>query len=153
MNDTHDTDSWLPEGLASVIATADPIPADVLMSLRSSLARRATGAEVAELVYDSVLESDLAGVRGGAATRQLTFETAGLSLDVEVATDPARLNGQVSPPQETDIQVRHTGGSFTVRSDALGHFRIAALPAGPISFACQPAGRGGPAAHTDWVVL
>lgn len=139
--------------LKRVARRMDPVPREVVTAARASASWQNIDAELAELVYDSVLESDLAGVRGGAATRQLTFETTGLSLDVEVATDPARLNGQVSPPQETDIQVRHTGGSFTVRSDALGHFRIAALPAGPISFTCQPAGRGGAAAHTDWVVL
>ena len=131
----------------------DRVPSDVVAAARATGTWQNIDAELAELVYDSLLEGELVGVRGGAATRQLTFETPGLSLEVEVATEPTRLNGQISPPQETDIEVRHADGSFTVRTDTLGHFRVETLPPGPVSFDCQTTGSERASTHTDWVVL
>lgn len=139
--------------LKEVGRRVDAVPGHVIAAARASGSWQNIDAELAELVYDSLLEGELVGVRGGAGTRQLTFETPGLSLEVEVASDPSRVNGQISPPQEADIEVRHADGSLTVRTDALGHFRIEALPPGPVSFAYQTAGSGTPSTHTDWVVL
>jgi hypothetical protein len=138
--------------LKGVGRRVDAVPGHVVAAARASGSWHNIDAELAELVYDSLLDAELVGVRGGAATRQLTFETPGLSLEVEVAGEPSRLNGQISPAQETDIEVRHADGSFTVRTDVLGHFRIEPLPPGPVSFAYQATGSK-PTTHTDWVVL
>ena len=139
--------------LKRVVSQVDAVPERVRAAARASETWVSIDAELAELVYDSVVDAELAGVRGTGAARQLTFETTGVSLDVEVSGEPRRLNGQLAPPQQADIEVRHPRGSVTVRSDAHGHFRVEALPRGPVSFACRTPGAGAPVTHTDWVVV
>jgi hypothetical protein len=147
--DEHDE---LLARLKAIAARVDPVPPHVLAAARASATWQTIDAELAMLVYDSVVDGELVGVRGGGA-RQLTFESAEASLEVEVAAGPRRLNGQLVPPREADIEVRHPGGSFTVRSDVLGHFKVDILPAGPVSFGFQAGGPGSHATHTDWVLL
>jgi hypothetical protein len=51
----------------------------------------------ASLVYDSMLDQELALARATTATRTLTFESEGCSIEVEVAGE--QIVGQVVPPQ------------------------------------------------------
>jgi hypothetical protein len=147
--DEHDE---LLARLKAIAARVDPVPPHVLAAARASATWQTIDAELAMLVYDSVVDGELVGVRGGGG-RQLTFESPDASLEVEVATEPPQLNGQLVPPHEAEIEVRHAGGSFTVRSDQLGHFRVETLPAGPVSFGFQAGGPGTHPTHTDWVLL
>ena len=143
----------MPEGLASVIALADPIPFDLLQSLRSSLSRRAVDAEVAELVYDSVLDGP-GDVRSLLSGRQLSFQGPRVSVEMEVLPERRRVLGQLIPPLPGDVEVRHGRGVDQVPVDDLGRFVIDELPKGPVSFRC----RGGDAGNsgvtvTDWIVI
>lgn len=132
----------------------DPVPEAVKAAARASSTWQRIDAELAELVYDSVVDDELVGVRGSGAARQLTFRGPGGSVEVEVVSAGRRLQGQVLPAREVDVEVRHRGGSTTVRSDALGHFTAQGVPPGPVSLRCGGGGDGGGApTTTDWVVL
>ncbi len=139
--------------LTLLAARLDPVPGHVVEAAKASRTWQTIDAELAELVYDSVQSDELAGVRGSGDARQLTFEAPGVTVEVEIGTVSRRLQGQLVPPQEADVEVRHPGGAVTVRSDELGHFSCEGVPRGPVSLRCRVAGRAGPTAHTDWVVL
>lgn len=142
----------LLERLRVLAAALDPVPRRVLEEARACAAWQTIDTELAELVYDSVVDEELVGARGGGA-RQLTFEAPGVTVEIEVAPGSGRINGQLVPPREADVEVRHPGGSLTVRSDRLGHFRAEGVPSGPISVRCGIDGAAGRTAHTDWVVV
>ncbi len=138
--------------LKALAAALDPVPARVVEAARRSFTWQSIDSELAELVYDSVVDEELVGVRGGGA-RQLTFEAPGVTVELEVASGSGRINGQLVPPTEADVEVRHPNGSQMVRCDRLGHFRADGVPSGPISVRCRTGGAAGRTAHTDWVIL
>ncbi len=150
IDDVVDHDELLAR-LKMLTAALDPVPRRVVEAARGSFTWQSVEAELAELVYDSVVDEELVGARGGGA-RQLTFEAPDVTIELEVAPGSGRINGQLVPPTEADVEVRHPHGSFTVRSDRLGHFRADGVPNGPISVRCR-AGAAGRTAHTDWVVV
>lgn len=136
------------DDLKRVIGDADPVPPEVLAAAVASRAWRRVDAELAELVYDSVVDAVLVRNRGGA--RQLTFEASGLTVEVEVG--PRTLDGQLVPPQPAQVELRHRHGTLTVSADRLGHFRVEHVPHGPVSLRCQPDAAGTPT-ETAWVVI
>ena len=149
----HDEDEILMGELRAVAGQADPVPEESVVAARAAFAWRTMDAELAQLAYDSLLDDrPLAGVRGVAAPRMLTFEAARLTLEVEaVAEGPERrLLGQLVPPQPGRIEVRHRGGSLTVEADGMGRFTAAGLRSGPVSLRCDPAGAGVGPVYTDW---
>ena len=150
-NGAFDYDEMLGR-LGRLAAALDPVPHRVVEAARASAAWQTIDAELAELVYDSVVDEELVGARGGSA-RQLTFESPEVTVELEVAAGSGRINGQLIPSREAEVEVRHPGGSVTVRADRLGHFRADDVPSGPISVRCRIDGTTGRAAHTDWVVL
>ncbi len=147
---THDHDELLAR-LKVLAAALDPVPRRVVETARHSFAWHSIDEELAELIYDSVVDDELVGARGG-ALRQLTFEAPGVTVELEVAPESGRITGQIVPPSEADVEIRHPGGSLEVRSDRLGHFRADGVPSGPISVRCHTGGAGA-AAHTDWVIV
>lgn len=130
----------------------DPVPRRVVEAAKATATWQTLDAELADLIYDSVFDEELVGVRGGTA-RQLTFATTDFTVEIEVAAGSGRINGQLVPPQEADVEIRHPDGSVKVQSDHLGHFRADGVPPGPVSLRCRIGGPTGRAAHTDWVVL
>ena len=143
----------MPEGLGTVIALADPIPFDLLQSLRSSLNRRPVDAEVADLISASVLAGP-GDVRSLLSGRQLSFQGARVSVEMEIVPERRRVLGQLIPPSPGAVEVRHGRGVDRVPVDDLGRFVGDELPKGPVSFRC----RGGDAGDssvtvTDWIVL
>ena len=150
-NGAADYDDLL--GRLKVLAAGlDPVPRRVVEAARASFSWMTVDAELAELVYDSVVDDELVGARGGGG-RQLTFEAPGVTVELDVAPGSARINGQLVPPAEADVEIRHPEGSMTVRSDRMGHFRAEGVPRGPISVRCHTRGAAGRTAHTDWVVI
>jgi hypothetical protein len=134
--------------LKRVIGDSDPVPAEVVEAAVASRTWRRVEAELAELVYDSVVDADL--VRAGRGGRQLTFEAPELTVEVEVGL--VSLEGQLVPPQSAQVEVRHRDGSLTVAADRLGHFRVEGVPHGPVSLRCQP-DLGSAPTVTSWVVI
>lgn len=134
--------------LKRVIGGSDPVPAEVVQAALASRTWRRVDAELAELVYDSVVDGAL--VRSSRGGRQLTFEAPELTVEVEVG--PGSLEGQLVPPQPGRVEVRHSDGSLTVAADRHGHFRVEAVLHGPVSLRCQP-DLGNVPTVTSWVVI
>lgn len=144
----------LLEELRILARRVDGPPAWVHEAAKAAFDWRTLDTELAELVYDSALAPAQAGVRSDSASRLLSFESADLSVEIEVVQEGStrRLVGQVAPPQLVHVRVVGTTGErLAFDSDELGRFSIADLPAGPVSFLCQP-GQGTPT-RTSWTIL
>ena len=128
--------------LRSVVDRADPVPPAVIAAAKASFTWRTIDSELAELVTDSADSLSVgsgAGVRGESAPRLLTFEAAGLNVEVEVAGSGAtrRLVGQLVPMTRADVVVRWNTGSTSTTADDLGRFVVTDVPAGLVSLAVQ----------------
>lgn len=150
---TQEDHSGLPDDLFAVVATADPVPYDTLRSIRACFTRRTLDAELAELVYDSVLDEPV-GVRSGSGSRQLSFQGARLAVEMEVQPERSRVVGQVVPAQPSQVEVRHAAGSYVLHTDKVGRFVADDVPRGPVSFRCTGETGDHPfVAVTDWILL
>jgi hypothetical protein len=142
--------------LRQVIESADPIPDSVLAAAKASFTWRTIDAEIAELVADSAASATLVGAttRASVGPRLLTFEGAGLTVEVEVGEtgDSRHLVGQLIPVGSASVSVRWSGGSLDVAADDLGRFSADGVPAGPISLAVTRAGAVA-AVVTSWVAI
>jgi len=156
MSDAPD-DSALEQELRLAAARLDPVPPEVVAAAVDAFSWRDADAELAELVFDSLLDADQATlVRGSAGRRLVSFKTPGLTVDVEVTSaGPGRdIMGQISPPQRASVHIRHGAGIARTDADELGRFAAAALQAGPMSLRVSAAGGGTPAAViTDWLAI
>ncbi len=143
------SDEELLAALGRALNQADPVPHAVSEYARAGFGWRALDAELAELVFDSAIE-ELVGVRGE-ETRQVTFRSPGLEIEVAVLGEGSRrIIGQLVPPQVATIEMRHDGHSTETTSDDLGRFTFDGVPAGPISLRCS---LGGLTVQTDWVIV
>jgi hypothetical protein len=140
---THDApdDDALEEELRVLLGRMDPVPERLLEAGRGAFTWRSIDEELAalaELTHDSLIEdaTALAGVRGPAGPRTLTFESPVLTLEVEVTAtggDARRLVGQLVPPSRAEILVEHRTSdapAVTNVADELGRFVIDAVGPG-----------------------
>jgi hypothetical protein len=138
----------LEEELRALAAVLEPVPERLVQAAVDAYAWRTVDADLAELVFDSLGDSQEAAlVRGGQGERLLSFQAASLTIEVEVtATGPARrLIGQLVPPQRADVEIRHQDDVLKIATDDLGRFIADSLPAGPVSLRCSPAAGAGAA--------
>jgi len=142
--------------LRSVIDRADPVPPAVIAAAKASFTWRTIDSELAELVADSAdslsTGSVGAGVRGESAPRLLTFEAAGLVVEVEVAESGAsrHLVGQLVPLSAAEAVGRWNTGSTSTTADDLGRFVVSDIPAGLVSLAVRRPTDASPVL-TSWV--
>jgi hypothetical protein len=157
-SDEHVRDDLLPDdeqllgGLRRIAAEADPPPVVLREAARGAFAWRDVERELAELVYDSTEDDTaLAGLRSDTASWLLTFE-AEISVEVEVVRTGTtrRLVGQIVPPQEGRIEVRHASGVTEVAADPIGRFACDDVARGPVSLRCRVGGR---IVDTEWVAV
>jgi hypothetical protein len=134
--------------LKRVIGDSDPVPPEVVAAAIASRTWRRVDAELAELVYDSLVDAEL--VRGSRAGRRITFE--GPELTVELEVGPVSIDGQLVPPQPGRVEVRHPDGTLTVAADDLGHFRVDEMLHGPVSLRCEPDVAAVPTV-TSWIII
>ncbi|MGE5291374.1 MAG: hypothetical protein ACM3ML_30075 [Micromonosporaceae bacterium] len=162
--DHEPDDTELERELRRIAARLEPVPPALLQAAFDAFAWRTVDTELAELVFDSLLDQDEdALVRSAGEERLLSFETGDLIIEVEVTGTGSsrRLMGQFVPPRQASIDIRHVGGDTTsVDTDELGRFTVPAVPAGLISIRYGTAGEAGEAgasgAHTvvtDWVSI
>ena len=93
-------DDNLMELLRQTLADVDGVPDDVVAAAKEVWTWRTIDAELAELAHDSLLDdAAMAGVRGTATLRALSFTAGSLFIEVEVSEDGDRrgLIGQVVP--------------------------------------------------------
>lgn len=133
---THDDDR-LPAELHALAQRMDPEPDWLRDAAKAMFTWRTVDSELAALTWDSLTDEDaLVGVRGATAPRLLTFQGAGVTLDLQVEQTPGgrRILGQLSAPRPAQLELRHRGGVIPVELDELGRFMTADVPAGAISF-------------------
>jgi hypothetical protein len=152
-----DDDARLEAELRGAADRFDPVPAGLLQAALDAFGWRTVDAELAELVFDSLLDPDDAALmRGSQGPRLLSFRAGELTIEVEItsARSSRGLVGQIVPPQQARVEIRHGAGVLPVEADDLGRFSAGSLPAGPISLRCRPSGEGsGPTLVTDWVPI
>ena len=146
---TTDDDVLLAR-LGRALAPVDPPPASVVAAAKASFALRDLDGELAALVFDSAAEREPVGVRGGGASRLLSFEADEAGVELEVAGTDRRLVGQLVPPSPAEIELRDPEGSRTVAADHLGRFAVDAPAHGPVQLRWRTGGR---LTRTDWVLL
>jgi hypothetical protein len=151
-------DDALESELRRLAARAEPVPPHLLRAAGDAFDWRDPDSELAELVFDSLLDtSEAAQVRGGAPQpRLLSFRARGASIEVEVTyTGPGRaVMGQISPPGPARVDIRRGAQTVTVEADELGRFRCEALAAGPVSLRLRAdAGHPEPPVVTDWMTI
>jgi hypothetical protein len=147
----------LEEQLRKAAERLDPVPPQVVQAAIDSLTWRTIDADLAELAFDSLAHIEgQALVRGPEDVRMLTFEAAGLTIDIRVARTgrSRRFTGQLVPPQHAALEIRHPGGLATLDADDLGRFSSGPLAAGPVSLRCSiGAGPDRRRVITDWVSI
>ncbi len=140
-------DAALLAELRLASAAREPVPPRVLESARAAYTWRLIDAELAELIADSALEAQPAGVRGGVRGEQMprlvTFEVAGgttLELEATPADRALRLVGQVVPPRSGTAEVVHPGGTERAEVDEMGRFFAEGIAGGPMRIRLRLAG-------------
>jgi hypothetical protein len=154
---SDDPNDRLEGELRGLAARIDPVPAELLQAAAGAFAWRDIDAALAELVFDSLLDSDEATlVRGSPDRRLVSFTGGGLTIDVEVTVaGPDRtVMGQIAPPQHAAVDIRQRQETVTVEADELGRFQAGPLHPGPVSLRLRPAAGGpGSTVVTDWLAL
>lgn len=148
------TDHALLARLGSTFDATDPVPQEVVALARTSLSWRDPDVALAELVADSLTDAALVRTRRAGGPRLLTFEAAGLTIEVEVAEDGGRrrLLGQLVPPSRAEIVVRWANGQRHVDADEIGRFSASGIPAGQVSLSCTLSQTAKPVT-TSWVTI
>lgn len=141
------------EGEGSAI---ESVPDAVRDAARSAFDARRPSAVVADLVYDSLVDTDRRADHDVYA-RRLRFgsETAGLDLSVEETSDGLSASLVLLPPQGAEVEITVAGSdvSMTRRTDAHGRATFAP-PEGLVSFVVRPLRAPGAATmQTAWIRL
>lgn len=144
------TEDELMDELRRAAAQADPVPDLVLRQARAALTTRDLDAELAELAFDSELAA--AAVRGTEDVRLLSFESAQVSVELQVESE----NGAVSlrglvTGATGDAVVEVAGESHPRPIDAEGWFTASGLPGGPTRVKVTAA--DGTTVTTGWTSL
>lgn len=147
----------LEDELRELAARREPVPPELLSAAVAAYGWRDVDTELAELVYDSLLETaGSAPVRGSAGQRLVSFRAGEVAIDVEVAPSGTglRVLGQIMPPQAGRVELRQQRDVATVTADELGRFEYGPLDHGPLSLRLHPPpGAALPPVTTDWVSI
>ena len=146
------SDELLLAELRAAVEQHDPVPAGSIEAARAAFAWRTFDAEVAELLFDSARDDELAGVRGAGSDRLLSFEGEALAVELGVTGlgQQRTLTGQIDPPARTSVEVRSLQGSTMLETDGLGRFSFG-IATGPVSLRVL---RGdGPPLETPWTLI
>lgn len=158
MRDDPDDDQ-LEDELRRLAARLEPVPAELIASAVGAYHLRGIDVELAELVFDSLLDEDATTLVRGGTERLVTFRRGDLTIDVEVTgSGPTRdLTGQVEPPRAAVVNIRHRAGEASTEADELGRFRAEGLPPGPMRLQIRLSGPdralGRPLVATDWITI
>lgn len=152
----------LLDELAAMFERLDPVPDHVVAAAEAVpeviAAWQDLDAGLLEVLADTAVEREPAGVRSAGGPRLITFGSGdgqdGCCVEVEVGIEPSgtlRLVGLVVPTGPAELDVRHSGGTVRVQVDELGRFRAHGVHAGPLSLVLH--GVGEDTTMTDWITV
>lgn len=143
----------LLEQLAQSRRSAD-LPGEVLQQAKAALARRQTGSQLLELVYDSFLDSDLTVETSGGPVRLLEFRGADSRVELALVGAGSRcdLVGHVDPPALRSAELRTPTVILAVDVRDNGEFAAAGVPRGPVTVRLQLS-TAPKQVHTDWITV
>jgi hypothetical protein len=150
-------DGWDDEELLAALGEAfrarEGVPAWFVETGKNAYAWHNIDAELAQLTYDSDRDAGrglTAAVRSEAASiRALTFTSAHLSIELEVASDS--LLGQIIPARAGTLEVHTTAGVASSPVDEIGCFAVSPIPASPFRLRCRT--EDGADVLTGWITL
>jgi len=124
-------DEQLLAALREAMKAREAVPPWFMETGKAAYAWHNIDAELAQLTYDSSRDLDAAAaVRSEAASiRALTFTSARLSIELEVAKDS--LLGQIIPPGPGTLETHTATGVTTSPVDEIGCFTIEPIPPSP----------------------
>ena len=146
-------DEQLLAALGEALRARQEVPEWFVETGKNAYAWHNIDAELAQLTYDSDSDADrarAAAVRSEAASiRALTFTSARLSIELEVASDS--LLGQIIPPQAGTLEVHTAAGVTSSPADEVGCFVVEPIPNGPFRLRCRM--NDGADVLTGWITL
>ncbi len=144
-------DEQLLAALRESLAARRAVPSWFVETGKNAYAWHNIDAELAQLTYDSSRDQEaVAVVRSEAASiRALTFTSAHLSLELEVASDS--LVGQIIPPRAGTLETHTKAGVSTSPVDEIGCFVVEPKPASP--FRLRFRATDGTDVLTGWITL
>lgn len=148
------SDDDLLAELAVVLERVSGQPPAVVEAAKGLFTWRTVDAELAALVHDSLVDATEFGVRATGQPRILTFETGGLTVEVEVDETPGarRLIGQLTPPGPARLELRTPGEPVRGTADDLGRF-VLALSGERLRSSLRVERGADTVAETAWVTL
>jgi hypothetical protein len=148
-------DDWDDEQLLAALGEAmrarQAVPEWFVETGKNAYAWHNIDAELAQLTYDSLDDRERAlAVRSEAASiRALTFTSARLSIELEVAE--SSLLGQIIPPRAGTLEVHTTAGVTSSPVDEIGCFMVDPIPSSPFRLRCRT--QDGADVLTGWITL
>ncbi|NBH08795.1 hypothetical protein [Amycolatopsis sp. SID8362] len=146
------TDDELMDVLRAAAAEADPVPELVLSQAKAALSTHDLDAELAELAFDSDLAEAGAVRADGEDVRLLSFESARVSVELQVEYADGRVSLRGLITGATGDAVIEVAGERHVRPiGAEGWFTAAGLPRGATRV--QVTAADGTTVTTGWASL
>jgi len=144
-------DEQLLAALGEALRARQAVPEWFVETGKNAYAWHNIDAELAQLTYDSSRDEDtVAAVRSEAASiRALTFTSARLSIELEVAE--SSLLGQIIPPRAGTLEVHTTAGVTCSPVDEIGCFVVDPIPSSPFRLRCRT--QDGADVLTGWITL
>ena len=145
-------DEQLAAALREAIRARQAVPDRFVETAKNAYAWHNIDAELAQLSYDSSVDTGPnPAVRSETASvRTLTFSSAHLSIEVEVAEE--YLLGQIIPAREGTVEAQpQAGPPETAAVDLTGCFTIEPIPGSPFRLRCRTA--DGIDVVTGWITL
>jgi hypothetical protein len=147
-------DAALLADLSRLAAVLDPPPESVVQAARETLTWLRVDAELAELLSDSAVEEQQLALVRGDGPRVVSFETPGLTIEVEILQDGPRrtLVGQLVPPMAAEVELRREDESRSADADERGRFRFESVAAGLMRLRIAAVALAG-AVETSWIAI
>ncbi len=144
---TQRDDALLVELKQALERSRHPDDDQLIANAQDAFSFLAVHDEFAALVFDSLWEDKLETTSRAVTTIQtLAFESAELSLEIEVSADG--VVGQVSPTGAATVEAeRADGRRSSVEADEFGSFTLVTPGTGPMRFHVS---RGAAGVVTDW---
>jgi hypothetical protein len=144
-------DDKLLDALREALRVREAVPDWFVKTGKNAYTWHNIDAELAQLTYDSNNDERMATVTRSetASIRALTFTSAHLSMELEVAEE--WLLGQIIPPRAGTLEIHTKDGIVTTEMDEIGCFAVFPRPEGAFRLRCHTS--DGSDVLTGWITL